>query len=369
MPEEQNNIQATGDQMFEHYRFVSDKGQALIRIDKYLAAHMVRTSRSRIQQALDAEYVMVNGKVVKSNYKVKPEDVITINFPYQRHVCVLAPEDIPLDIVYEDEDILLVNKPAGLVVHPGHGHYTGTLLNALMFHLNIQATSAQESISDNEQDSDDSDDSGSSDDGNLGLLVHRIDKDTSGLLVVAKNDQAQIKLAKQFFHHTIERKYVAIVWGNIEEDEGTIVGNIGRDPNDRLRFKVYPEESGIGKHAVTHFRVLERFGYVTMVECRLETGRTHQIRVHMNHIGHPLFNDERYGGSRILKGTIYTKYKQFVDNCFALLPRQALHAQTLGFIHPRTGEEMFFQVPLPSDMQALIDKWRKYAMQRTLEED
>ncbi len=367
MVEAADNVTTSQEELFEHYRFVCDKGQTLMRIDKYLSTHMMKTSRNRVQLAIDAGYVHVNGNPVKANYKVKPLDVITIDFPYERHVTELAPENIPLDIVYEDDDLLLVNKPAGLVVHPGHGHFSGTLLNALMFHLNIAAITPSES---NLDDSDDSDeDERHSDDANLGLLVHRIDKDTSGLLVVAKNNEAYQRLAKQFFYHTIERKYVAIVWGNIEEDEGTITGNIARDPNDRLRFKVYQPESGVGKHAVTHFRVLERFGYVTMVECKLETGRTHQIRVHMNHIGHPLFNDERYGGSRILKGTLYTKYKQFVDNCFALLPRQALHAQTLGFEHPRTGENMFFQVPLPADMTALIEKWRKYAMQRVLEED
>lgn len=302
---------------------------------------MEQTSRHRVQLAVEAGYVRVNDKIVKSNYKVKPLDIITIVMPYERHGFDATPEDIPLDIVYEDDDVLIVNKPAGLVVHPGHGHYSGTLINALAFHLGIDPDTPQK-------------------DERMGILVHRIDKDTSGLLVVAKNDEAQIDLAKQFFHHTIERKYVALVWGNIEEDSGTIEGNIGRDPNDRLRFKVFPDGSA-GKRAVTHYKVLERFGYVTLVECVLETGRTHQIRVHMNHIGHPLFNDDRYGGDRILKGTLYAKYKQFIDNCFEIMPRQALHAKTLGFIHPRTKKEISFSSEIPSDMSNLIGKWRKYS--------
>ncbi len=346
------DIQADGDEeqgMFEHFRFEVDKGQSLLRIDKYLTLHLTQTSRHRIQLAISAGYVRVNDVVVKANYKVKPLDVITIMMPYERRGFEVVPEDIPLDIVYEDDDLLVVNKPAGLVVHPGHGHFSGTLVNALAYHLGITP------------DEDASDE-------RMGVLVHRIDKDTSGLLVVAKNDEAQLKLAKQFFDHTIERKYVAIVWGNIEEDEGTIEGNIGRDPNDRLRFRVFQEEER-GRHAVTHFRVLERFGYVTLVECVLETGRTHQIRVHMNYIGHPLFNDSLYGGDRILKGPLYAKYKQFIDNCFELLPRQALHAKTLGFVHPRTGKQIRFDSEIPADMQALIEKWRKYVGVRQLEEE
>ena len=335
--------------MFEHYRFNVDKGQSLLRIDKYITEHMEKTSRHRIQLAIEAGYVRVNDKVVKSNYRVKPYDVITIVLPYQRRGMEVMPEDIPLDVVYEDNDMLIVNKPAGLVVHPGHGHIHGTLVNALAHHLGLsQGPDAQ--------------------DERMGILVHRIDKNTSGLLVVAKNDEAQLHLAKQFFYHTIERKYVAIVWGNVKDDEGTIIGNIARDPNDRLRFKVFPE-GDIGKHAVTHYKVLERFGYVTLVECKLETGRTHQIRVHMNHIGHPLFNDDRYGGDKILKGTLYAKYKQFIDNCFKLLPRQALHAKTLGLEHPVTGKHIFFETPIPEDMAALLDKWRKYANSQALEEE
>ncbi len=335
--------------MFEHYRFNVDKGQSLLRIDKYITEHMEKTSRHRIQLAIEAGYVRVNDKVVKANYRVKPYDIITIVLPYQRRGMEVMPEDIPLDVVYEDDDMLIINKPAGLVVHPGHGHFRGTLVNALAHHLGLrQGPDAQ--------------------DERMGILVHRIDKNTSGLLVVAKNDEAQLHLAKQFFYHTIERKYVAIVWGNVKDDEGTIIGNIARDPNDRLRFKVFPE-GDIGKHAVTHYKVLERFGYVTLVECKLETGRTHQIRVHMNHIGHPLFNDDRYGGDKILKGTLYAKYKQFIDNCFKLLPRQALHAKTLGLEHPVTGKHIFFETPLPADMTSLIEKWRKYANAQSLEED
>ena len=335
--------------LFEHFRFEVDKGQSLLRIDKYLTLHLTQTSRHRIQMAISADYVRVNGNVVKANYKVKPLDVITIMMPYERRGFEVVPEPIPLDIVYEDDDLLVVNKPAGLVVHPGHGHFSGTLVNALAYHLGI--TPGEDAT-----------------DERMGVLVHRIDKDTSGLLVVAKNEESQLKLAKQFFDHTIERKYVALVWGNIEEESGTIEGNIGRDPNDRLRFKVFPEGDR-GRTAVTHFRVLERFGYVTLVECVLETGRTHQIRVHMNYIGHPLFNDSLYGGDRILKGPLYVKYKQFIDNCFALLPRQALHAKALGFVHPRTGKTIRFDSEIPADMQALTEKWRKYVGVRELPED
>ncbi len=331
----------TADGMFEHYRFNVDKGQTLLRVDKYITEHMEKTSRHRVQLALDAGYVRVNEKIVKANYRVKPFDVITIVMPYKRRGFEIRPENIPLDILYEDDDLLMVNKPAGLVVHPGHGHYHGTLINALAYHLG------------REQGPDGKDE-------RMGILVHRIDKNTSGILVVAKNDEAQLKLAKQFFDHTIERKYIALVWGNLKEDSGTIEGNIGRDPNDRMRFKVFPDGSA-GKRAVTHYRVLERFGYVTLVECQLETGRTHQIRVHMNYIGHPLFNDDRYGGDKILKGTLYSKYKQFIDNCFEIMPRHALHAKTLGFAHPVTGKPVFAESDLPNDFKAVIAKWRSYA--------
>ena len=293
------------------------------------------------QLAIKNGYVKVGEKTAKANLIIRPGDIIRFVMPYERRGFEILPEDIPLDIVYEDEDFLIVNKPAGMVVHPGHGHFTGTLVNALAFHLGLsQGPDAQ--------------------DDRMGVLVHRIDMDTSGLLVVAKNDEAQLNLARQFFVHSIERRYVAVVWGNLKEDEGTITGNIGRDPNDRLRFKVYPEGDK-GKHAVTHYKVLERFGFVTVVECRLETGRTHQIRVHMAYIGHPLFGDERYGGKEIRQGTIYSKYKQFIRNCFELCPRQALHAKTLGFDHPRTGKPVRFDSVLPADMQALLAKWRQYA--------
>lgn len=348
-PDEEISCEDEEQQMFEHFRFDVDKGQSQLRIDKYLTDHMEQTSRHRVQLAIEAGYVRVGDRTVKANYKVKPLDVITIVMPYQRHGFEVAPEPIPLDIAYEDEDLLVVNKPAGLVVHPGHGHFSGTLINALAFHLGLK------------QAADEGDE-------RMGILVHRIDMNTSGLLVVAKNDEAQLDLAKQFFYHTIDRKYIALVWGNIQQDEGTIEGNIGRDPNDRMKFKVFPDGSQ-GKRAVTHFRVLERFGYVTMVECILETGRTHQIRVHMNHIGHPLFNDDRYGGDQILKGTIYTKYKQFIDNCFKILPRHALHAKTLGFVHPRTKQYILLESKLPEDMTALIEKWRKYALVRELDEE
>ena len=303
--------------MFEHFRLNVDPGQTPMRIDKFMASHLEDTSRHRIQCAIKEGYVRVGEKVAKANLIVRPGDVIRFMMPYRRRGMEILPEDIPLDIVYEDDDLLVVNKPAGMVVHPGHGNYNGTLINALAFHLGISQGPDAE-------------------DERMGILVHRIDKDTSGLLVVAKNDEAQLNLAKQFYEHSIERLYVAVVWGNIKEDEGTVDGAIGRDPNDRLRFKVYPEDDERAKHAVTHYKVLERFGYVTVVQCRLETGRTHQIRVHMNHIGHPLFNDARYGGAEIRKGTIYAKYRQFIENCFELCPRQALHAKTLGFVHPRT---------------------------------
>ena len=349
--------------LFEHFRFVVDKGQSLMRADKYLSSHMESTSRNRIQLAIDAGYVMANGKVIKSNYKVKPLDILTIAFPYRRHESEIKPENIPLDIVYEDDALLVVNKPAGLVVHPGHGHFSGTLINALAYHLNLGTRPMKQrfgSVTNNAAAEEIPEgcrfNRGEADE-RMGVLVHRIDMNTSGLLVVAKSEYAQIQLAKQFFHHTIERKYVALVWGNMERDSGTIVGNIARDPNDRLRYRVV--EDGSGKHAVTHYRVLERFGYVTLVECQLETGRTHQIRVHMNHIGHPLFNDDRYGGDRIRKGTLYTKYKQFIENCFEVMPRHALHAKTLGFEHPITGKHIFLESALPDDFTAVIEKWRK----------
>ena len=339
LPESDEEDEETGS--FEHYRFISDKGQTPMRVDKFITSRMEKTSRHRIQLAVGAGYVLVNGKIAKASYIVKPLDIVTIELPYQRRGMEVRPEKIPLSIVYEDEDMLLINKPPGLVVHPGHGHFSGTLVNALAYHLGIS------------QDEDAPDE-------RMGILVHRIDKNTSGLLLVAKNDDAQLILAKQFFDHTIDREYIALVWGNLKEDEGTITGHIARDPNDRMRFKVFPDGS-LGKHAVTHYKVIERFGYTTLVSCKLETGRTHQIRVHMDYIGHPLFNDDRYGGDRILKGTLYAKFKQFVDNCFELLPRQALHARTLGFTHPRTGKRLFFECPVPADMLSVIEKWRVYS--------
>ncbi|MEN6618890.1 MAG: RluA family pseudouridine synthase [Rikenellaceae bacterium] len=338
---EEDEIDDEEEGSFEHYRFVSDKGQSLLRVDKFITMRMEKTSRHRIQLAINAGYVLANGKVVKASYIVKPLDVITIVLPYERRGFEVKPENIPLDILYEDDDLLLVNKPAGLVVHPGHGHFSGTLINALAFHLGKS------------QDADAPDE-------RMGILVHRIDKNTSGLLLVAKNDEAQLYLAKQFFDHSIQRKYIALVWGNVKDDKGTIVGNIARDPNERMRFKVFPDGSA-GKHAVTHYRVLERFGYTTLVECELETGRTHQIRVHMDYIGHPLFNDDRYGGDKILKGTIFAKFKQFVENCFEIMPRHALHARTLGFVHPTTKKNLYFENEIPLDLATVIEKWRNYS--------
>lgn len=330
--------------MFEHFRLVVDPGQTPLRIDKYMSTHLEKTSRHRIQLAIKEGYVKVAGKTVKANQPVRPGDVILFVMPYERRGVEIVPQDIPLDIVYEDDDLLVVNKPAGMVVHPGHGHYEATLVNALAFHL------GRTPIPSGDPD----------EDGHAGMLVHRIDKDTSGLLLVAKNDDAQIPLAKQFYEHTIDRRYRAIVWGDIKEDEGSVDAFIGRDPSDRLRFKVVDDPEK-GRNAVTHYKVLERFGFVTFVECRLETGRTHQIRVHMSSMGHPLFGDERYGGMEIRKGTIYAKYRQFIRNCFEICPRQALHAKTLGFVHPRSGKWMQFDSGLPADMSALLDKWRKYS--------
>ncbi len=324
--------------MYEHFRFVADKGQQLLRVDKFLVDHMQKASRNRIQQAADAGCILVNGKPVKSNYRVKPDDVITIVMDRPRYEFEVVAEDIPLDIVYEDDFVLVVNKPAGLVVHPGHGNYSGTLVNALAWHFR------------NNPDYDASDP-------RMGL-VHRIDKDTSGLLVVAKTPDAKTHLGRQFFNKTTKREYVAVVWGTPMPEQGTVRSNIGRDIRDRLRMAVYPD-GGVGKHAVTHYEVMERLGYVSAVKCVLETGRTHQIRVHMMHTGHPLFNDARYGGDEILRGTTSAKYRQFVKNCFEICPRQALHARTLGFVHPVTGEEMFFSCPVPADMSALMERWRK----------
>lgn len=327
-------------ELYEHYRVVADKGQQLLRVDKFLIDHLKDTSRNRVQAAARAGFIHVNGKPVKSNYRVKPRDIVTLLLDRPRYETTIEPEDIPLKVVYEDNEVLVIDKPAGLVVHPGCGNYTGTLVNAIAWHL---------------KDNPDYDPN----DPAVGL-VHRIDKDTSGLLVVAKTPDAKTKLGVQFFNKTTRRRYNALVWGNFSEDEGRIEGNIARNPRDRMQMAVFEPQSGIGKHAVTHYRVMERFGYVTLVECILETGRTHQIRAHMKHLGHPLFNDARYGGDEVLWGTKSSTYNSFIRNCFAVCPRQALHARTLGFKHPRTGEEMDFSSELPDDFTALIAKWRTY---------
>ena len=326
--------------LYEHHRIVVDKGQAMLRIDKYLQMRLEGVSRNKIQAAAKAGCVVVGGNPVKSNYRVKPCDVISVLLPEPPHEFEVLPENIPFDIFYEDEDVLIVNKHAGLVVHPGYGNFTGTLLNGLLYYFQDKKDKQGNPI--------------------VPYLVHRIDKDTSGLLLIAKNEEAQVVLAKQFFEHTIERKYIALAWGNFDEDEGTIVGNLERAPQDR-RIMHVTDDPERGKYAVTHWHVLERFGYVTLVECVLETGRTHQIRAHLQHIGHPLFNDAPYGGDKILKGTTFSKYKQFVDNCFSLLPRQALHALILGFEHPVTGQHLHFEAPIPPDMTAVLAKWRSYA--------
>jgi 23S rRNA pseudouridine1911/1915/1917 synthase len=334
------------EELFEHFRFDVPKGQLLLRIDKFLMNLIPNATRNKIQNAATAGDIYVNDVPVKSNYRVKPLDVVRIMLTHPPFENRVDPENIPLDIVYEDDTLLLINKPAGFVVHPGHGNYTGTLVNALAYHFDNLPMNSSERPG----------------------LVHRIDKDTTGLLVIAKTEAAMTHLAKQFEAKTSEREYVAMVWGTVKEDEGTIEGNIARHVKDRMQMSVF-EDPTIGKHAVTHYKVLERFGYVTLVSCILETGRTHQIRVHMKHIGHPIFNDERYGGNLILKGTTFTKYKQFIDNCFKVLPRQALHAKTLGFIHPTTGEMMRFDTELPQDMQDCIEKWRNYSKSHEVVEE
>ena len=326
------------DELFEHHRFVASKGQEPLRVDKFLMNFIENATRNKIQQAAKQGNIWVNNNPVKQNYKVKAGDEIKVLFEHPPYEFLLQPEAIALDIVFEDEELLVVNKPAGMVVHPGHGNYSGTLINALVYHFENLPTNSS----------------------NRPGLVHRIDKDTSGLLVVAKTEQAMTHLAKQFFDKTREREYVALVWGNVKEDSGTIEGHIGRSPKNRLQMTVFPEGDH-GKEAITHYKVLERLGYVTLVSCRLETGRTHQIRAHMKHIGHTLFNDERYGGDKILKGTTFTKYKQFVENCFKILPRQALHAKTLGFLHPKSNAKLTFDSELPQDMAECIEKWRNYS--------
>ena len=331
-------------ELYEHFKFLVDPGQTHLRIDKFLFNRLEGTSRNRIQAAARAGNILVNTQPVKPNYRVKPGDTISIVLPHPPRKIELIPEDIPIEVIYEDSDLLVVNKNAGMVVHPGYGNYTGTLINALMFHLkdNPLFSSGEERPG----------------------LVHRIDKNTSGLLVVAKNELALNKLASQFFHRTTKRTYNALIWGDMKADEGTIEGNIGRNPKERKQMHVFPEGDQ-GKVAITHYRVIERLGYVNLVECKLETGRTHQIRVHFQYISHPLFNDPEYGGNRILKGTTFTKYKQFVQNCFELIPGQALHARTLGFQHPTTGKDMIFEASLPDGFQHMLEKWHTYIQGRT----
>lgn len=345
--DEELELEEQQQELYEHHRLTVDRGQALLRVDKYLQMRLSGVSRNKIQAAISEECVRVNDKPVKANYRVKPLDVITVLLPEPPHDFEVLPEPVDFKIEYEDEDVLVVDKQPGLVVHPGVGNFTGTLLNGLLYYFEGKLSKDGRPV--------------------VPLLVHRIDKDTSGLLLVAKNEIAHASLAKQFFYHTLERKYNALVWGDFEEDDGTIEGNLGRSQRDRRVMCVYPHEEGIpeedqkGKHAVTHWHVLERFGYVTLVECVLETGRTHQIRAHMKHIGHPLFSDASYGGDAILKGTTFSKYRQFVENCFAVCPRQALHARVLGFEHPTTKEHMHFEKAMPEDMQQCIDRWRNYS--------
>jgi 23S rRNA pseudouridine1911/1915/1917 synthase len=332
----------SSDELYERFTYTIDKGQEPLRIDKFLMGRIEGATRNKLQRGINAGMVLVNGKAVKQNYKIKPFDQVVVYSDMTPESTDVVPEPMDLNIMYEDDDLMVLYKPAGMVVHPGSGNYTGTLLNGVSYYLKQQNPNLDENVLPR-----------------FGL-VHRIDKNTSGLLVLAKTDIAMRNLAKQFFDHTVKRRYYALVWGNMEEDEGTIVAHVGRNLRYRKLFEAYPEGDH-GKEAITHWRVLERFNYVTLVECVLETGRTHQIRVHMKHIGHTLFNDDTYGGDRILKGTIYAKYKQFVDNCFTILPRQALHAKTLGFVHPTTGAEMYFDTELPPEMLEVIEKWRKYS--------
>jgi len=327
------------DELYEHYNIDVDKGQAQLRIDKFLMTKIDNVTRNQLQIAIQAGNILVNEKAVKANYKVKPLDNIKVVFNTPPRVVEIIPEDIPIEVVYEDKDIMIVNKPAGLVVHPGFNNYTGTLLNALTYYLSKDHL----------------------DKPIVPYLVHRIDKDTSGILLIAKNEVAQAKLANQFVEHSIERKYIALAWGNFDDEEGTVDGHIGRSLKDRRIMTVFPDGE-FGKSAVTHYKVVERFSYITCIECQLETGRTHQIRAHMQHINHPLFNDATYGGNVIRKGTTFSKYKQFVDNCFKVMPRQSLHAKSLGFIHPTTKEYVFFDSELPTDFQEVMDKWRAYTI-------
>jgi 23S rRNA pseudouridine1911/1915/1917 synthase len=342
------DLQEDDHEWFEHFRFEVDKGQSLLRVDKFLMVRIMNASRNKIQAAANAGYILVNDIPVKPSYKVKPDDIVAVMMTQPLRDIELVPENIPLEILFEDKDLIVINKPAGMVVHPAYGNYRGTVVNALMGHFKNSSEH--------------------SDTNSVGpLLVHRIDKDTSGVMLVAKMEEAQTHLGKQFFNHTIKRKYWAIVWGDLKEDSGTIKGNIGRSAKNRKVFTVFPEGDH-GKHAITHYRVIERLGYITLIECELETGRTHQIRVHLKYIGHPLFNDETYGGDEILKGTTFTKYKQFVSNCFKICPRQALHAKSLGFIHPSNGKPVYFESDLPTDMSDLIVKWRHYAVHKLMDD-
>lgn len=339
---EQQEPQEENEEMFEHYNFIADRGQETLRIDKFLMDRIPNTSRNKIQVAAKNGNILVNKNTVKPNYKVKLGDEISIVLPYPVRNIELIPQDIPLDIVYEDDELIVINKQAGIVVHPGYGNYTGTLVNALVYHFDNLPSLPNDYF------------------GRPGL-VHRLDKNTTGLMVVAKTENALTHLANQFFERTTYRRYNALVWGDFEENEGTIIGNLARSLKNRKVMDVFEDEN-IGKHAVTHYKVLERFNYVSLVECRLETGRTHQIRVHMKWKGHPLFNDFEYGGDRIVKGTTFSKYKQFIENCFSILPRQALHAKSLGFTHPKTKEWMQFDSELPLDMQEALEKWRRYTV-------
>lgn len=334
-------------ELYEHHRIEVDKGQGALRIDKFLFEKLENVSRSKVQSAANAGNILVNSNAVKPNYKVKPRDVISIVLPHPPREFEMIPQDIPVNILYEDDELIVVNKEAGMVVHPGHGNYTGTLVNALTYHLQDSPLFKKGEIRPG--------------------LVHRIDKNTSGILVVAKTEQALNHLAKQFFDRTTQRRYVAIIWGAFKEPEGSITGNIGRHGNNRLKMAVYPDGE-TGKHAVTHYKLLEDLGYISVIECKLETGRTHQIRVHMEYQGHPILNDDRYGGDQILRGTTFTKYKQFVENCFKIMPRHALHAKSLGFVHPKTGKEMFFESEVPDDMLTVMEKWRRYTGSRELED-
>jgi len=339
----EEQLQETNEELYERFSLRVDKGQEPLRIDKFLMSRIERATRNKLQQAINAGLVLVNGKEVRPNYKVRSQDEIILYSDMSPEDLEIVPENIPLNIIYEDDDLMVINKPPGIVVHPGSGNYSGTLLNGIAYYLQGEGIT-EETLP------------------RFGL-VHRIDKNTSGLLLIAKTDKAMSQLAKQFYEHTIKRQYIALLWGDMKNDKGTIVAHIGRHLRSRKLFEAYPEGEH-GKEAITHYKVVERFGYVTLVECILETGRTHQIRVHMKYIGHPLFNDDTYGGDKIVKGTVFSKYKQFVENCFAICPRHALHARTLGFIHPRTGKEMFFEANLPDDMKELIEKWRKYTQRQ-----